>query len=465
MRASRRAFLAGVAAAAVAPSWAPARAAEASYRLEAAPRRLNLVGTAHPDTDLWTFNGATPGPVLRVRQGEKLRVAFENRLPEESTIHWHGIRLPNAMDGVPHLTQPPVPPGGRFQYEFTAPDAGTFWYHPHANSAGQLGRGLYGALVVEEPEPLPCDRDEAWVLSDFRLDREARIVADFGNLRDASHAGRIGNTVTVNGKVAERFALRAGERLRLRLVNAANARIFRLRFEGHAPMVIALDGHPVEPHPVGEGIVLGPGMRADLMLDATAEPGSRHRVVDDWYRDSAYRLLDLEYAGERLRRAPPQEPVRAPKANPLPEPDLAKAERLRLVLDGGAMSQELQRATPDERRKIGERMRGGGVWTLNSRAMTGHAHHGHEPMFRLKRGRSYAIEVRNYTAWYHPVHLHGVAFRVVGDARRGWRDTVLVAPNERMEIAFVADNPGDWMIHCHVLEHQAAGMMATMRIE
>jgi FtsP/CotA-like multicopper oxidase with cupredoxin domain len=440
----------------------PALAQTHSYRLVAAPRRVNIAGAGYPDTDAWAFDGTVPGPVLRVRQGNVLRVAFENRLPEESTIHWHGIRLPNAMDGVPHLTQAPVPPGGSFSYEFVAPDAGTFWYHPHANSPGQLGRGLYGALVVEEDAPPFADRDATWVLSDFRLDRDARIVTDFGQMFDASHGGRIGNTVTVNGRVAESFPMRAGERVRLRLLNAANARIFRLRFEGHAPLVVALDGHPVEPHAVPDGVVLGPGMRADLMLDAVGRPGTRHRVLDDWYRDAAFRLLDLSYDATPLYRSAPQEPVLALPPNPLAEPGLARAERLKLVLGGGAMSPELQRAAPEERRRIAERMRGGGLWTLNGVAARGHVH---QPLFNLARGRSYIVEVHNDTAWHHPLHLHGVAFRVLSEARRPWRDTVLVAPRERVEIAFVADNPGDWMIHCHILEHQDAGMMATMRIE
>jgi len=120
------------------------------------------------------------------------------------------------MDGVPFLTQPPIAPnGGRFVYEFELPDAGTYWYHPHLGSPEQVGRGLYGALIVEERRPPPVDRDVVWVLSDWRLDREARIVDDFGDRHDASHAGRIGNTVTVNGTVRETFDLRAGERLRL----------------------------------------------------------------------------------------------------------------------------------------------------------------------------------------------------------------------------------------------------------
>ncbi len=461
MHVRRRDFLAGSAALAIAPCL-PAAAQAREFRLAAASARVNLVGTGYPDTDVWTFNGSVPGPVLRAKQGETLRVRYVNQLPQPSTVHWHGIRLPNAMDGVPGVTQKAVEPGGEFLYEFRLPDAGTYWYHPHARSSEELGRGLYGALVVEEAEPPFADRDETWVLSDFRLDREARIAPDFGQMFDASHGGRVGNTVAVNGRVAEAFALRAGERVRLRLLNAANARIFRLRFEDHVPVVIALDGHPVEPHPAPEGIVLGPGMRADVMLDAIGKPGSRHRVLDDWYRNASFRLLDLAYEPVAMRDGPVRVAATAPRANPLAEPDLARAARLKLVLGGGAMSPELQRAAPEERQRIAQRMRGGDLWTLNGVSTREHVHH---PLFNLARGRSYLIEVHNDTAWHHPLHLHGVAFRVVSEARRPWRDTALVAPRERVEIAFVADNPGDWMIHCHILEHQGAGMMATMRIE
>src|SRR5690606_34269320 len=202
------------------------------------------------------------------RQGERVRIAVENRLPQPTTVHWHGLRVPNAMDGVPDLTQPAIEPGGRFVYEFDLPDAGTFWYHPHARSAEQVGRGLSGAFIVEEREPPAVDRDVVWVLDDWRLTPEVAIAGGFNDLRDASHAGRLGNTVTVNGRIPDRFAVRRGERVRLRLVNVSNARIFSLVFEGHAPLVIAVDGHPVEPHAPGGGrVVLGPAMRADLLLD------------------------------------------------------------------------------------------------------------------------------------------------------------------------------------------------------
>jgi len=458
-RLARRDFLrliAGAAGAAVLP--APV-AASAPTRLRASAARTSLVGPRYPSTDVWTYSGSVPGPELRRRQGERLQMAVENLLSEETTVHWHGIRLPNAMDGVPYVTQPPIAAvGGTFNYAFRLPDAGTYWYHPHTHSSVQVGRGLYGALVVEEENPPRVDRDVVWVLSDWRLDREARIVDDFGNFMDASHAGRIGNTVTVNGAVRERFELRAGERIRLRLINAANARNFALDFRGHSPVVIALDGHPVEPHRAANGrVVLGAAMRADVLLDATGEPGKRYPVVDDFYARFAYRLLDLAYAADRASGglAGSSLPELAP--NTMPEPDLERAERHRVDFAGGMMGNMPRMA-----------MMRGMAWTINGEAMVGDLRD-YDPALRLALGRSYVLELVNDTLWWHPIHLHGHAFRVITrDGRptphREWLDTVLMPPRSRAEIAFVADNPGDWLFHCHILEHMAAGMMAVVRV-
>ena len=417
--------------------------------LRAATATQSLVGAQHPATAVWAYDASVPGPVLRYRQGERLRVAVENALPVETTVHWHGIRVPNAMDGVPHVTQAPIRSGARFLYEFDLPDAGTYWYHPHLGSAEQVGRGLYGALIVEEREPPAVDRDLVWVLSDWRLDREARIGEDFANPRDASHNGRIGNTVTLNGVVPETLEVRAGERLRLRLINASNARIYRLGFAGHAPSVIALDGQPVEPH-AADKVVLGPGMRADLIVDCAGPPSSRHTVVDDFYPRAAYRLIDLVYSpAAPLREGFPAVAALAP--NPLSEPQ-AKADSLQIVFGGGAMG-----AIPNQSEHRGL------FWTVNDRVVAEHGHR-HEPLFTLSRGRTYRMELVNRSSWHHPIHLHGHVFRVVSAPRRPWADTVLLDPNSRAEIAFVADNPGDWMLHCHVLEHQASGMTAMVRV-
>ncbi|MGH8064629.1 MAG: multicopper oxidase domain-containing protein, partial [Candidatus Entotheonellia bacterium] len=235
-RISRRDFLAAGAGVMLSPLLPPVlvRASAArEFRLLAAAGRTRLVGAEYPETAVWAYNGSVPGPEIRLRQGQRLRVVVENGLGEETTVHWHGLRVPNAMDGVPHLTQKPIAPGESFIYEFDVPDAGTYWYHPHQRSSEQVGRGLYGPLIVEEQAPIHVDRDVVWVLDDWRLLRDASISDDFENFHDISHNGRVGNTVTVNGRIPEVFAVRSGERIRLRLINAANARIFGLEFAGH----------------------------------------------------------------------------------------------------------------------------------------------------------------------------------------------------------------------------------------
>jgi FtsP/CotA-like multicopper oxidase with cupredoxin domain len=451
---NRREFLAVGAALALR---APATVAQPGARvLRIAPARQSLVGVGNPDTAVWGYNGAVPGPELRFRQGERLRIEVENVLPADTTVHWHGLRLPNAMDGVPHVTQPPITAkGGRFNYEFDLPDAGTFWYHPHLGSPEQVARGLYGALIVEEREPPAVDRDLVWMLSDWRLDREARIVENFGNPMDASHAGRIGNTVTVNGAIRDSFAVRAGERIRLRLINASNARIYGLEFEGHEPRIMALDGHGVAPHWDGR-VVLGPGMRADLIIDCAGKPGSAHRIVDRFYRQRAYELLKIQYRDERPIR---ESFAAVPRlsANPVSVPDMAKAEKHRVVFGGGMMGNVPGGGM------MGGMMGGQGrmFWTVNGAPISDNGHQ-HAPLLTLRLGRSYVLDLVNDTAWHHPIHLHGHVFRVLG--KDHWSDTVLLDPRTRAEIAFVADNPGDWMLHCHVLEHQASGMMALVRV-
>jgi len=257
---------------------------KAEFLLIAESARVALAGKAHPETTVWSYNGQVPGPEIRVRQGERLKFIVKNRLDEETTVHSHGLRMPNAMDGVPHVTQKPIMPGEAFTYEFDVPDAGTYWYHPHSNSAEQIGRGLSGPMIIEEREPIEVDRDITWVLDDWRLTSNAAISDDFGNRMDAGMAGRLGNTVTINGRVPNAFEVRAGERIRLRLINTANARFFGLDFGGHQPRIIAYDGQSVEPHePPGGRIVLGPAMRVDLVIDMTNEPKNSFPVVDRFY--------------------------------------------------------------------------------------------------------------------------------------------------------------------------------------
>ncbi|NNG04473.1 MAG: multicopper oxidase family protein [Inquilinus sp.] len=463
----RRLLAAGGAATGLMVLPGPVSAAPMERRLRAAPGRAALVGAGYPDTEVWTYEGGVPGPLLRVPQGGRLRVAVENDLPQETTVHWHGLRIPLAMDGVPILSQPPIASGETFVYDFVAKDAGTFWYHPHVRGFEQVERGLSGVLIVDEPEPLAVDRDEVWVLDDWRLDQLAQVTEDFGHPMDLSHAGRLGNTVTVNGRIVEQVPVRAGERLRLRLVNVANARHFALSFEGHRPLVVAYDGQPVAPHePEGGLIVLGPAMRADIVLDCEGRPGDRVSIVDRFYQGREYRLLDLAYDREAPLREDPLDAPRVLASNPVPEPDLRDALTAEIVFEGGMMGGMSAGMMNGHRTDMRSLMRAGKMWAVNGIVAVGEAM---EPTVTVPEGRTAHFTLVNRTAWPHPIHLHGHHFRVLTrngapPPHREWRDTVLLLPEDRVEVAFVAGIVGDWLLHCHVLEHMAGGMLAVVRV-
>jgi FtsP/CotA-like multicopper oxidase with cupredoxin domain len=231
-------------------------------------------------------------------------------------------------------------------------------------------------------------------------------------------------------------------------------------------MVIAIDGQPVEPHaPAGGLVVVAPAMRIDLVLDFMGQPGQRSAVADRFYERGAYHLLDLVYEPEPLRQASLITPIALP-SNTMPEPDMAAAETHAITFDGGMMGGLISAMMDHQRVSPQEMMRNNMAWSVNGVVATGHTM---EPMLSLRRGQSTILALNNETAWHHPIHLHGHSFRVISrngrpTAHREWQDTVLMAPRDKVEIAFVADNPGGWMFHCHILEHQAGGMSGVIHV-
>ncbi len=449
---TRRAFLAGTAAMSVA---APGLARASTYQqLRAAPGSAQLAPSGYAPTPIWGYDGGVPGPTIRVPQGGRVTRRLINELAQDTTVHWHGIRIDNAMDGVPHLTQHPVAPGDSFDYGFEVPDAGTYWYHPHNRSWEQMARGLYGALIVEEADLPAVDRDEVLLIDDWRFAEDATIHESFGMMHDWAHAGRIGNWVTVNGQGEYVLPVRQNERLRLRLANTANARVFPLAVMGMRAWLVALDGMPLAAPASVDAVRLGPAQRADLIVDITASDGEVARVVET-DRDGALAVADFPVSGS-ARSAPLDAPgALAPNHVP-PLGALEDAAVVELAMAGGAMG----------------RMPGGtfaghdgeevpALWSL-----AGHAGMPDVPLFQAGLGETVRIRMINDTAWPHAMHLHGHHFRqVFGDGSTGpLRDTLLMERGETAEIAFVADNPGDWMLHCHMLEHSASGMMTWLRV-
>lgn len=436
----------------------PVWAGEPGRVLTAAPAEVQLAPGDFPKTRVWSYGGQVPGPVLRQRQGEMFEARLVNGLEQETTVHWHGVRLPNEMDGVPGMTQAAVRRGESFDYRFALRDAGTFWYHPHANSLEQISRGLAGVLVVDEAEPPEVDAEEILVLDDWRLTEDAQLHPEFGNRHDMSHAGRLGNYITVNGAGELRRSYPKGARLRVRLVNAATARVFRLVFQGMNASVVALDAMPLEAPERIEQVEIGPAQRVDLIVDITAETGEE-AIIGSVERDGTYATVSVSVDGaeQAVREAPQALPP-----NDLPVLEAEGARQVPLVMEGGAM-----RGLPERVMWQGSKMEAralyeaGQFWAFNGQAgMDG------EPLIQAALGETVRVPMENRTAFSHSMHLHGQHFReVLPEGRVGpWRDTLVIHPDETREIAFVAENPGDWMFHCHMAAHQMSGMMNWIRI-
>ena len=452
---TRRAILKS--AAALAATALPLQAAVPVLRASSGTAQLGP--SDMPRTPVWAYGDAVPGPEIRVKRGDRVVQRFANDLPQPSSVHWHGIRIDNAMDGVAGLTQPAVPTGQDFLYDFTAPDAGTYWYHPHNRTWEQLARGLYGPLIVEEDTPPEVDRDLTLMIDDWRLNEDATLHDSFGSLMDWSHAGRLGNWVTVNGEGEYSTGVQHGERLRLRLINASNARVYSLALKGLDGWVVALDGQPVDQPTRAQSVTLAPAQRVDLIVDVTGQDGAE-AFLTSHEGDQDYAIATFDVRGEmRAAPLPAPEPL-AP--NDIPAlTGLETARTADLLMEGGAMGGMQSAMLKGEMRSARDLAGEGMVWAFN-----GMAGMPETPMLSLERGETVRITMRNDTGWPHAMHLHGHHFRTVAaDGTFGpLRDTQLIQRGEAIEIAFVADNPGDWLLHCHMVEHAASGMMTWIKV-
>jgi FtsP/CotA-like multicopper oxidase with cupredoxin domain len=253
--------------------------------LEARVARVEIAPDRH--VEAWTYDGGLPGPLIRVRVGDRLIVHFSNRLPTPTTVHWHGIRLPNRMDGVPGHSQLEVQPGESFTYDFVVPDAGLFWYHPHVMSAAQVGFGLYGALLVEDPSERVGTADElVLVLSDIEIRGDGTLESPDTGASTGMAFGREGNHLLVNGRIGGELFARSGAPQRWRIVNAAKSRYFQLDVDG--PLftdgqlftIIGGDGGLLEYPVKRDRLVLTAVIekRPDHELGARGRPGDHNRI-------------------------------------------------------------------------------------------------------------------------------------------------------------------------------------------
>ncbi len=396
-------------------------------------------------TGVWAYRdgavpgavGTVPGPTLRAKLGDQIIVHFRNELHHATTVHWHGPRVPFRSDGS-HTSQVPVEPGQAFDYRFVVRDAGSFWYHPHVHGYEQIERGLYGTIVFEGGVTPDVTADRYLVLDDVK-------IADDGSLPDGTSDhdlkfGRQGNLLVVNGRRAPvDLQVGVGARERWRIVNAANGRYFNLRIPGTRFFVIGTDGGLLPTPYWTETLLIVPGERYDVLVTFDGLFGPLQTIH---YERGQQEAPSDPRQLIRLRRGPP---VMAREPLPTRWRDLPRME--------------VTSATPVRRVALGEtRLPGGSlVFTINGAAWPDNF----DQAIDLGRGDVEIWEIANDTAMDHPVHLHGTFFEVLPD-QAGWKDTINVRRRSATRFAVQFDEPGTWMLHCHILEHADDGMMLNV---
>ena len=375
----------------------------------------------------FAFNGQVPGPVIEANAGDELLVRLTNRLDERTTVHWHGIRVPAPMDGTESVQQA-VAPGETFEYRFVVPDAGTYWYHSHVNETEQVERGLYGAIVVRGANEPVLDDERVLILDDLKLDAEGNIAL-FGDPQE-HHAGREGDIRLVNGREEPELEIAAGQTERWRFINASNSRYVRLSIGGKRFSIIGTDGGLLPRPLAATEVLLTPGERYDL-------------AVGPFTAGDVVALEALAYDRGK---------------------GLTATERFATIKVGPAAASRADIPAVLRRIEPLATFDAAPTRTVSMKALMHDGHHQRGEPVRV--GELQVWDLVNETGQDHPFHLHGFFFQVLD--RNGappplvsWEDTVNIPSKERVKIAWIADNrPGQWMYHCHILEHHAMGMMA-----
>src|SRR5688500_11879705 len=401
-------------------------------------------------TDAWTYNGGLPGPLIRARGGDGLCVHFTNALPVSTAVHWHGVQVPIQMDGVPGASHPPVQPGGSFTYDFVVPDAGLFWYHPHVMSAAQVGFGLYGPLLVEDPDDTVKVADElVLVLSDIATDDDGKLhPAESGGILGAL-LGREGNHVLVNGRVRPTVTARDGALQRWRIVNAAKSRYFELVLGDGQPFeLIGVDGGHMEYSLKRWTIVLGPGERADVLVAPRFAGGRSLTLISNPF-NRGFGSTEFRSAEDLIVFQPATLPS-------LPVAELPKVTRnIPAMSAAGATPIKIDLVMTKAQGLAGFAIEGGPFYRKTS--------------VRADVAETQLWTISNKAIWAHPIHLHGFFFQEVDEqgvpvSPRAWKDTIHVPVDATRRFLVKLERPGSWMWHCHILDHAEAGLMSTVDV-
>ena len=445
---------------------------------------------------MYAFNGEAPGPLLRVPQGATFYVKFHNAIDRPATIHWHGVRLENAFDGSPDLTQPPVTAGGTFVYAVHCPDAGIFWYHDHVREDIAQPMGLYGNVYVEPRGERPSSREAFLMLSDLLFDGDS--VVPFGDeAPNFALMGRFGNVLLVNGEPRWHLETSAGQVVRLLLTNASSARTYNVSFGTAAIKLIAADQGPFEREIVVPSVVIAPGER--YVVEVGFDTPGTVAVVNSVQAIDHF-LGEFSAAVDTLGSVV----VRGPAAQ-LPAAFAVMHEDSTVAREMAALKSQFDKA-PDEEivlttvihdlpipvmqfMSVDTLFRPALEWTDGMADMnwvaTGKevrwvirdAKTGAENMqihWRFAKGSYVKLRIfndpRSLHPMDHPIHLHGQRFLVV--ARDGepnpylvWKDTAIIPVGSTVDLLLELSNPGTWMLHCHIGEHVESGMMAALTVD
>ncbi|PCJ41541.1 MAG: oxidoreductase [SAR86 cluster bacterium] len=398
-------------------------------------------------TPVWTYGGTLPGPLIKAKVGDTIIVHFKNSLPESTSIHWHGLRVPNGMDGVPGVTQPPIEPGEEFRYEFTVNDAGTYWYHPHINSTNQVGWGMYGGFVVEDPaDPEVFGDDLVLLISDISIDFDGSFLPANNGGGFSRLFGREGRVLLVNGKVLPRLKVRKGKQQRWRVINAARSRYVRMSLRDHYLMRLGGDNGLAAYSEEVPRIIITPGERADFVFTPSNDPGvekiMRWGAVNRGFGTTDYRppvnMLIIETVDEA-----PVIPAIIPRELRVIQPlDVSNAveKELEMTIELGGKDE------------VTMGFNGIPYWNMSP--------------LEARVGETHVWTLVNHSDFNHPFHLHGYFFQVLDENRAPeWKDTVDVPVGTELKIAIRFEGrPGMWMYHCHILDHAEVGMMGQLLV-
>lgn len=420
------------------------------FDITASKKQWNI--NSSTSVEAWTYNQSVPGKELRVQEGDYVKVHLKNNLDVPVTIHWHGVLLPNKMDGVPGVTQDAVLPGEEFTYEFLADHPGTYWYHSHQHSSKQVDKGLYGAFIVEKEKP-DYAIDQAFIVDEWAVYEDKKSLTNMGSMMTGGMSGdgeadtkAMYDTVTINGKNGEAVKpldIQEGEKARLRFINAGYQTHY-VQFPNQM-RVIAVDGDKVKSEEKSSELEIAPGERIDVewtnegnairllsqseeVDDVTIPLGNQESSTSSLARDEGRTVSGTSYESEELLfKDIPQ------------NPDVTYKMNLNMGMN------------------MGEGM----VFQINEDTFPD------TPPIKVKEGDLVKVELKNTGMLNHPMHLHGHKFQVVSKDGRKLekpivKDLLNVKPGETYEIYFKADNKGEWLFHCHDNNHADRGMITIV---